>query len=126
MIDSAQPERGTVLLSFDDIDTPITDVTRSIARLVEVEVHGTFLCSINQVLRRNAEGGIADCPPVVGVVTVFFHRAITDEFGIDTAIACMVNLLIEDAVVQRTNNRTTLGSREVERYLRRDKYHAEK
>ena len=113
------PEGGTVGLTADDVDTPETDVARAVARLGEVEMHGTFLCGAEQVLRRDAEGGVANGPPVVGISTILFHGTIADELGIEPAVARMVDLLVEDAIVQRTDDGTTLRGGEIERGLRR-------
>ena len=118
VVGCTHPEAGTVRLTLDNIDAPVADITRAIARLLQVEVHGSLLCAINEVLRRDAERGIADEPPVVGIRAIFFHGTVADELGIKPSVARVVNLLIEDTVVQRTYDGAALRRGDIEAYLR--------
>ena len=95
----AEPEGKGVLPALDDIHTPVAFVAHSAAGRFDVHAQSSPLNRIQHVVSAQADCGIAGGTPGQGTVHVLLERAVAHQFGVQTAVAGVVDFFVEDTIV---------------------------
>ena len=113
-----RPEREFICLSLDKSDTPESFVADASILLVYSQFQRMPLSLVEQVGGDEFRLHVTQLLPEVRVAGVVFERTVADQLSIEATIASMIDFLVEDAIMEGTDQWASLSRGELEGNLR--------